>query len=778
MSFALFIDQDLTEKTGKILTFLVTMASMTLGFTLIPLLPAPLPIIVAFLTAYAVYRNTPVGASAGSMVIGFGLFYHLARIGFFQLFPNLLVRVSVMAVLILPFLVVPAMLADNLAVIAMDMGIISVCMLFFNSTFYLAVPLILIYATIYRKRGILITLSYYIFISIPLQVMQYLKTFELGIPPPLYSPLDIIYKDIQESMSRVSFTEIKNVLRVIGGQMIKQTENGGLLDRALANYIDSLPGMFLFLVIISGLVSATAILTIKLPKAIKRTSLSHRYYDVLVYLLPTVAASVTNVMFFILLDNLQHPLAFNAVVNPSILMASTGFTMAISTPVSLSKYIMDLRVVLVNRTEELERKAEDLCLEVRNYIRTIEQVGDPTPDPLSALKTRLLIIEDELNDMVKRASERNMSLKEVNSNLRRMFVDLKVATDYLHGQLSVALDEYYIKIKFEYLEAIGEIRELGLDVEPLEVPDLPADSSPESKIPYIEQVVESGRVLVENLIETADKIYEIICSLFEPSKPRDSPIIQISREKMWEDEPWVVIDAILASLKNWERQYSEDIVNSTKPIQDAIETIIELSKREDILLPILGERFNLIKAISSEMEEREEFRMDDENLKVLKVILIREDILSTVDVVAKVIGILHHHLLDLENTIEALLPVEEYEWNRNPTLADRMKSSSEVITNYESYEIDDIVSHLYRALSYIDEAVDTIEYYNEKKEMFLNYRVLEKKIDRILKERDEVRLEDLGVSEKYGREYLKLYHRSHLTTYPLEETGDSLRRTP
>jgi len=58
----------------------------------------------------------------------------------------------------------------------------------------------------------------------------------------------------------------------------------------------------------------------------------------------------------------------------------------------------------------------------------------------------------------------------------------------------------------------------------------------------------------------------------------------------------------------------------------------------------------------------------------------------------------------------------------------------------------------------------------------LNYAILEKKIDRILANNHEVRLEELGVSEKFRREYLKLYLRSHSGKTSLEEVGDSLRR--
>lgn len=776
MSFTLFIDPEFADKTGKILTFLITIASMMVGFVLIPLLPSPLPLIVAFLVAYAVYRNPSVGALVGSLIIGLGLFYHLSRIEFFELFPNPLFRVFVMAVMILPFIVAPAMMADNLTVIAMDIGIIAVSLLFFKPIFYLAVPLILIFATIYKKRSVLVTFSYYIFISMPLQVMQYLKTFQPGATPPLYTPLDVIHRDIQGSMSIVSLTEIIRVFHVIGGQMGKDTAKGRILGDALASYIDSLPGMFFFLIIISGLVSAAALITLKLPESFKKTQIPGRYMGALVYILPVFMASATNIIFFTLLDYLQRPLAFQAVVNPSILLVSTCFTLVYSAPISLSKYMLDLRKVLARQSEELGRGAKALLADVQYYLGLINQTVDPVPKSLASLKTRMLIMADELKEVVAKASEGRMNLKEVDASMRRVFIEQKKEINNFHGLLGVALDEYYIKIKFEYLEAVSEIRELGLDLDPPEVLDLPSDSPLEAKIECIEKAMDAGRAVVEDLIATSDKIYETICSLFEPSLPRDSPIIQISREKVGEDEPWVIIDAILASLKNWERHYSADIVKSTKPIRDSVETIIELSKREDPLMPILGDRFRMIVALSEEVAKKD-FGMEERDLKVLKVILIRDTILATVEVVGRVIGILHDHLQFLEDAIGSLQPVEDYEWNRNLTLVDRMNSSLEVINNYGRYEINDIISHLYRVLSYIDEAVDTIEYYSERREMLLNYRIIEKKMDRVLREKEEVRLEDLGVSEKYGREYLKLYHRSHFPEAPLEETGNSLRRT-
>ena len=60
---------------------------------------------------------------------------------------------------------------------------------------------------------------------------------------------------------------------------------------------------------------------------------------------------------------------------------------------------------------------------------------------------------------------------------------------------------------------------------------------------------------------------------------------------------------------------------------------------------------------------------------------------------------------------------------------------------------------------------DTFEYY-ERWELLLNYSILEKKIGKTLERKEEAQMDDLGVSEKFGREYLKLYMRSHFKRPP------------
>jgi hypothetical protein len=776
MSFGLFVDGDFSEQTGKLITFVVTMVSLAVGFTLIPLLPQPLPLVIAFLVALAVYRGNPYAPITGSLIISLGLFYHLSRTGFFILIEEPITSTLLRAMLVAPFIICPILMRKNLQIIAMDIGIVAVSLLFFRGTFYLAIPLILVFATIYKQKGIAYTFIYYVCISLPLQIMQYMEIYSPGVMPPLYAPLDAIYDDIQKSLSTISLETILKVLNTIAGlSPPEDVLNGGRL--AFAAYINSLPGMILFLVIMMGLISVIAIINMKLPDPVKEPSIPGKYVDIMIYFLPIVAAAITNLVFFGAITYLQEPLSFQAMVDRTILIGSTAFTILFSAPVSFSKYVVDLREVRSQRMGVLREQTRGLIVRIGEYLAIIEGLGNPVPETFSDLKTKMLISLDEAKELNREVNRSSVELVQVDAGMRRVYGELGPTVKSYETHLDVALRDYYIKIKFEYLEAVGEIRELGLDVEAPEVPEFELEAPLAVKVEHVNNIKRSGRVLVERLIDTSDKIYEIISSLFEPSLPKDSATLQISREKIGEDEPWVIIDAILVSLKNWEKQYSAEIVNATRPINDSVETILQLSKRKSSLMPLLGDKYELIQELSGRVAKRN-FTEEDENLKVLKVILIRDTILSTVNVVGRIIGLLYYHLQDLEFNINLLLPREDYEWNRNMTLTERMNQSLEVINNYERYRIDEIIAHLYRVLSYIDEAVDTIEYYNERREMLLNYPVFRKKITRVLDEKAEVVLDDLGVADKYGREYLKMYLRTTNTPLTLEERTDSLRRNP
>jgi len=875
MGLTIGLEDAVGEQTASLVAFLVTLASFSMGLTFIPLLPQPLPFVVAFLVAFATHQNKQVGMTLGSLLIGLGLVYHLSRIGFFNLFHGSLVKVLVLSVFIAPFALCPAMVVTNLHVIALDIGMVAACLLFFESTFYLAVPLIIVFATIYRGRGIVFSFIYYICISVPLQVIQYLKTFQVGVLPPIYTPLNLVYRDIQGSLAVFNLQELAKVWRSItliftsqgfegfageaprylseGLAQYLKTEYaayirsapqpppsapgyiheaftrllgerlptyasshlGPYLDSSLpafftnnldpqiwsslpevplqtlqaqveelfpalfnhilqayihdatSHLVNSLPGILLFLVIMVGLTSALTYANMVLPDP---KTQGGRYVNLLAYLGPVIMAGATNLAFFLSVTRLQGPLSFQAAVDQGVLVSSTLFNLAFSAPVGMVKYVSDLKEVRNLRQAHLLERCDELEDKLSWLQSVVGRVSRPIPPPLLDVRTRILISLDEVREL-RALTLKALDISEVDQGLKRV-ESLWEEVGHYYSEVDAALMDHYIRTKFEYLEALGEISDIGLTVSPRPLPEPDPSQGLESKLECIEAVVEAGRELVKELLDTSDKIYEIISSLFEPTLPRDSATLIISSEKVEEDEPWVIVDAILASLRNWERQYSADIVKATRPIKDSVEAVVRLSQREE-LRGLLGEGFQEIHRMAQRLGKTG-VEEGLGGMKVLRVVLIRDTILNTIEAVSRVVGVLYNRLRELEFIISTLLPREDYEWNRNQTLAERMSQSLEVISNYEAHRIDELIGHLYRALSYIDEAVDTIQYYVEVREMLLNYPVFSKKITRLLEEEGEARLSRLGVGEKYGREYLKIYLRT--TPGSLEETAEGLRR--
>ena len=77
MSFGLFVDGDFSERTGKLVTFAVTMVSLAVGFTLIPILPGGLGVAEGSIEA----MMGSLGVGAGEALVAamlFRLCYYVA----------------------------------------------------------------------------------------------------------------------------------------------------------------------------------------------------------------------------------------------------------------------------------------------------------------------------------------------------------------------------------------------------------------------------------------------------------------------------------------------------------------------------------------------------------------------------------------------------------------------------------------------------------------------------------------------------------------------------
>ena len=141
-------------------------------------------------------------------------------------------------------------------------------MLFFASTYFLAIPLILASA-VYFKKYVALTVVYYALISVPLQILQYFNYTvaviarpdwwnAAGSSPPLFISLNSIFTNLNSSISQFRLYTTSQVVYAITGQLTwtPNVPTGRTLGAALTQYRDSAPGLIMFLIIVVGLALA------------------------------------------------------------------------------------------------------------------------------------------------------------------------------------------------------------------------------------------------------------------------------------------------------------------------------------------------------------------------------------------------------------------------------------------------------------------------------------------------------------------------------------------
>lgn len=212
----------------KLLILPITLASMLLGLSIMPLFPQPLPAILAVLIAFLTYKKPRIGMPIGGLTIGLGLMYNLSKMNFILMLGEPEIRGAFVFVFLFLFTALPLIFHSRKAVISINLGIIAAISLFFSQTYFLAIPLIFTAVVLFKKISFL-TAIYYALISVPLQVMQYLNLVlpiekwdwwvEPGTSPPIYVPLTEIFKDVQESMLQFRLYDTSKIVYSISDQI-------------------------------------------------------------------------------------------------------------------------------------------------------------------------------------------------------------------------------------------------------------------------------------------------------------------------------------------------------------------------------------------------------------------------------------------------------------------------------------------------------------------------------------------------------------------------------
>jgi hypothetical protein len=436
--------------------------------------------------------------------------------------------------------------------------------------------------------------------------------------------------------------------------------------------------------------------------------------------------------------------------------------------------MINLRGLLSKRAEELEGLVKALLDDLEINVRLVDTMRSPLPENVSEIRNRMLIVMDELQYIIDKASDETTDLREMNEKYERAAKILSKNVDDFPEQLNIAVDDHLLKIRYEVLESVNLMKELGFHIE---LPNIPENQHAplEAKIMSVKNFYRAGRTVTNELIKEVEEIYIIISSLYDRSLPRVSPTIQISKQKVEEDDPWIVVEALVQAVRNWERQYSKQIDTSVQQLSRSFINIQNLGEKEDQLKPLFGHEYQKIRNLSKGVQ----FKQHDyqrEEYQVLRVVEVRDAIYSFTEVLGGILQILYQKLKNLGESIVELMPLPNYQWGSNTTLLQRIEGLLETVANYRSRRLDEALDNLYRGNAYIEEALETLEYYYERREMLLNYPVLEKRIEEVYKANELVNLKDLPVTDKYAEEYLKIYYNKHFPQLAFIESDKTLRK--
>lgn len=749
----------------KMLTFIFTFAAMGVAFSIIPLFPQPLPLMLAVLIAFVSFKSPRIGMPVGTTLIGLGLIYHLSELTFIA-YLGWPTRVIFTAVWLALFIVPPIFFRRHKTAIALDLGIIAAMVLFFAPIYYLAIPIILTSAVFFRKSAAT-TILYYVLISLPLQVVQYFKNIMLitqtewwivpGSSPPVIIPLNGLTAGLQSSMTQFRLFDTSQFVNVVYTELFVNYPDvvGKTMRSAFTQYLDSFPGILLFIIMIAGIVLAFVFFA---KVFIKEANLS--YGD---QLLAPITAIVTTALFFILLNVLQKPLAFNANVDAATILIATTATALFTVPVSL----LTSKPKITATGEMIIAKVNELKAELKEFESTLNKVKASIPVNVASPEGKMVILNDKLDDILRKATS---SFFAESADLDRIYEDLNKNTSQeiknLSDELNQILGEYQILVNGEYADWSGKLKHAGLKINGGIKPPAQKDMPLEQRIESIQTVLLESRNMANDVIATAEPVYNIIRALYDPNLPEECQVVVFAREKLHNQAPFHAVSGLFSGLVNWQKQYGKQVEESIEQLNKSLTNITELGKNPETLAVIVGDK---LPSVLSDIKRAEAIKKASEKTQpnVLNILTLMEMLDSFIYISKDVLSILYEEVKDKEQTIDDLTPAEDTFWAKNATLRERMTFAIQELYNPKT-RLSQIMEHLPKYLDYIQEAVQTIAAYNDRKELLLNYPMAEAAILEQLKIKTKLSPQDLPFQQKYAAEYLRLFYMQRFSQYSFD----------
>ena len=718
------IEQDRNKESSllKYLTFIITAIAMALAMSFLPLFPQPLPILLAILVAFVTFRSPRFGMPIGGGIIGLGLIFHLSELYFFSFLGEMRIRIAIVVIWMTLFIILPIIFNRYKSALAIDFGLLAFTMLFSNSTYFLAIPLILVSAVFFKRHASL-SMIYYVLLSVPLQIVQYFEYtvaniarpdwwLEPGSSPPIFVSLSSIFTDLNSAMSQFRLYDTSKVIYDIAGQMTWEPNFlGRTLADALRQYLDSIPGILLFVVIVAGLAGVIIFFSKALTSKGGLISLGDKLFL-------CITATITCALFFIFLSILQLPLAFTADVSPSTFILAPLATLLLTLPV----IFVDFTPKQTATTLEVKEKAQNLLDKLGVFNEQIGKVKESIPVNVSTPEGKMLVLRDLVKEIVEKCEKHFYEVNEVNEK----FVELDKLdkdVDELELELSKILVEYQILVTGEFSNWIGKFKECGLTLNTSTNAFFQQEMTLDERIKIIESVLAQTKSVAKQIIAAVEPIYDTIRELFDPSLPENSKTIQFAKDRLENNgAPWIAVEALHNSIHNWNRQYSGEVSSSMNHLQKSLGPITSLNDENHELSEVFGDNLPKILDYAKEAETIKnslEFK-DERSLFILKVVSLKNNAQSILCMSQDILFLLYKKFISEEVAIEQSLPVKDYPWSKNTSLNIRLKKANEAFSAKKKMKFNQLIANLPTYLLCIDETFETLSIYKEEKDFILS----------------------------------------------------------
>ena len=438
--------------------------------------------------------------------------------------------------------------------------------------------------------------------------------------------------------------------------------------------------------------------------------------------------------------------------------------------------LLDLTPKQKATLDMIREKARELSERLQDFEELMDKVKSSIPVEVSAIEGKMLITKDRLNDILTKVIARFFNLSDADTIFNELDKEISGDIDNLISELDTVLREYQIYADGEYATWTGKFKDIGLEVEATTKIDFQQDQPIEMRVDSIKEVLDGGHSFAREVIPVVEQTYNIIRALYDPNLPQESQTLSFVKQKLDEEiAPWIAIEALFTSLINWKKQYRDDISQSVKNLQNSLAYIAGLSDQGGKLLPALGDDFSKVMD-QAKVAESIRISMEEKALSGANVTVIRDALQSSLDIAKDVLSILYEELNSKEEAIESMLPTKDYLWEKNITLRERMTSAMEIIFNPSSHGLKQIMENLPKGLSYINECVETIAIYNDRKEILLNYPIAEKIIESRLSQNNKVSIQELPFETKSAGEYLRLFYSRKFREFAFDESNMLLMR--